>query len=103
MMLGDLATNRCRARGRGPTLKNLESSRQFSLTAFGWQDPALLHRRKIRRTHVRHVYFFHRFVGLLGFEHLLKFWVCTERIPVLFRFLSAGMSHHKDECIVPSG
>src|ERR1700677_1062606 len=65
--------------------------------------PALFHRRKIGWTHVRHIDCFHRFFGLLGFEHLLKLWVCPERVPILFRFLAAGMSQHKDECVVPSG
>lgn len=66
-------------------------------------NPALLHRRKICRTHVRRVHFLHRLVGLLRFEHFLKLRVGHHRVPVLLRFLAAGMRHHKDERVVPSG
>jgi len=65
----------------------------------------LLHRRKIRRSHVHHVYFFHKFAGLFGVlsDQLLKIWVGSHSIPVLFRFLPAGMSNEENEGVVPSG
>jgi hypothetical protein len=61
---------------------------------------ALLHRRKIRRSHVRHVHLVHQFFGLLGFHHLLKRRVGEHGVPVLFRFLPAGMLQDIDECVV---
>jgi hypothetical protein len=52
-------------------------------------DPALLHRRKVCRTHVRHVYFFHDFAGPFGVlsDQLLKIWIGSHSIPALFRLL----------------
>jgi hypothetical protein len=53
--------------------------------------------------HVRRVHFFHGLLSLLGFDHLLKTRVGGKRGPVLFCFLEAGMSQHKDERVIPSG
>src|SRR5215467_12955719 len=65
--------------------------------------PISLHRRKIRRPHVRSVYLFHQLVGLLGFDCLLNLRVGQHCVPVLSCFLPAGMSHEVDECVVPIG
>src|ERR1700721_372436 len=64
---------------------------------------ATLLRRKIRRPHVRPVYLFHQLVGLLGFDCFPNLPVGQYRVPVLFSFLPAGMSHAGYECVVPIG
>src|ERR1700730_17989002 len=79
--------------------------RDFSREKSTLANLALLHRRKIRRPHIQHVYFFHEFGGRIGVlsDQLLKIWVGPHSIPILVRFLPAGMSHDENECVVPSG
>ena len=59
--------------------------------------PALLHRRKIGRTHVGYVHFLHQLLSLLGFNDLLKLRVCAHCGPILRSLLPAGMSYDPDE------
>ena len=85
-----------------PTIRELGISVERNVILANLQ---LLHRRKIRRSHVQHVYFFHKFADRFGVlsHQLLKIWVGSHSIPVLFRFLPAGMSNEENEGVGPSG
>src|ERR1700722_770508 len=67
---------------------------------------ALLHQREIGRTHVHFVHlvpFLYPFYERGGlFPVLWKSRVGMQRVPILFRFFLAGMSHEVDECVGPS-
>src|SRR5580658_7083993 len=82
---------------------SLESS---SVDVKSGQNPALPHRREIRGTHVHLVHpitLVHPLYELGGlFPILWKGRVGMERVPILLRFVPAGMSHEVDEGVGPS-
>src|SRR5882724_931495 len=95
------------APARSGTNKRSRMTKQFRSAFIKRSHWDLPHRREIRWTHVHlvHSKHFARLVyeGLRGFDVRSEHRVDVKRVPVLFRFFPAGMSHDVDERVFPSG
>src|SRR5215813_4403252 len=101
-LVAQVAIQALRSAWTGPERTKNRHPRAQLRSAFIQSIRALPQRRKIRRTHVGRIDSVNKLLRVLGFYILLEAWVGVKRVPVLFRFLPAGMSHKVNEGVVPS-